>query len=485
MRNKILMLSIFFSVLMILASCGKTEKSYTLEEVEDQIVITYGDGDQANYVTQNVVLPTTSSVSEDVTIEWYSLYPSVISIEGSVTRGESDRSVVLTYTISDGDDVLYGNITLTVIGLNDSSTYKISFDSQGGSEVESMIVYEGDLVTEPDDPIKDGYQFVGWYTTDNFTRTFDFDVMPSGDTTVYAKWNYIDENIYTITFDTNGGSAVDPLSENGGVSISAPAEPTKEGFEFAGWYSDQDLVYAYQIAYMPYGNLVLYARWREAVSYEGYYEGADTLVGQSLSNFLENLLSETDNNITYGDARDVLEESDTLVNDSTKLNLIYSLTMKSGNYAKATWDSGATWNREHVWAKSLIGNGYSSDNNTTGVAADAHNLRASDVSVNSSRSNALFSSSTTLLGEYGYDGTKWYPGDDYIGDVARIIFYMDIRWGDETDLDAIGTLQTFIIWHELDPVDEFELNRNNVIYSYQGNRNPFIDHREFVDKIYN
>jgi len=473
------MLSIFFSVLMILASCGKTEKSYTLEEVENQIVITYGDGDQVNYVTQNVVLPTTSSVSEDVTIEWYSLYPSVISTEGSVTRGESDRSVVLTYTISDGDDVLYGNITLTVIGLNDSSTYKISFDSQGGSEVESMIVYEGDLVTEPDDPIKDGYQFVGWYTTDNFTRTFDFDVMPSGDTIVYAKWNYIDENIYTITFDTNGGSTVDPLSENGGVSISAPAEPTKEGFEFAGWYSDQDLVYAYQIAYMPYGNLVLYARWREAVSYDGYYEGADTLVGDNLVSFLNTIINTGFSGVTYGEARYILDETDRDPNNSSNLILVYE-----GTSVNSAWDSGSTWNREHVWPQSKLG--VSANNGTVNIASDLQNLKPADPGENSSRSNDWFGTTSA--------SNSYEPRDEVKGDIARILFYMDIMYDDltlvefegneEANTYEMGDLSTLLEWHLLDPVDEFELNRNNVIYSYQGNRNPFIDHPEFVDKIY-
>ena len=75
--------------------------------------------------------------------------------------------------------------------------------------------------------------------------------------------------------------------------------------------------------------------------------------------------------------------------------------------------------------------------------------------------------------------------DNHRGDVARILFYMDIRWGDATVLSDMGTLSTLLAWHELDPVDDFERNRNEVIYKYQKNRNPFIDHPELASTIYN
>jgi len=218
-----------------------------------------------------------------------------------------------------------------------------------------------------------------------------------------------------------------------------------------------------------------------------YYNSLNGLSGQELEDALYLLLNDSANYTTtsYGDARDMLAESDVLTSNTEKLDLIYSTTIEEGTYANAAWDSGATWNREHVWAKSLLGDGYDANNSTTGIAADLHNLRAADTGINSSRGNKLFSASTSLLGTYGDDGTgKWYPGDAYIGDVARIIFYMDIRWGSETSIASIGTLETFIYWASMDEVDTFEENRNDVIYSYQGNRNPFIDHPELIGLIY-
>ena len=96
-------------------------------------------------------------------------------------------------------------------------------------------------------------------------------------------------------------------------------------------------------------------------------------------------------------------------------------------------------------------------------------------------------------------GTKaYYPGDKYKGDVARILFYMAARYSELTlrndNLDAgdsytlegavMGILDDLIRWHSEDPVDAFELRRNDIIYSYQGVRNPFIDHPEYVAVYY-
>lgn len=217
-----------------------------------------------------------------------------------------------------------------------------------------------------------------------------------------------------------------------------------------------------------------------------YYASLNGLSGSALEDALYTLLNDTGTyeTTTYGDSRDILEESDVIIGDVSHLNLIYSYTTKSGSLANAQWDGGSTWNREHVWAKSLLGSGYDVDNGDRGIAADLHNLRAADTSINSSRGNKLFSTLMSMS-SYGDDGSgRWYPGEDYLGDVARIIFYMDIRWGSETNISQIGTLSSLIEWASLDPVDAFEENRNDVIYSYQYNKNPFIDHPELVTLIY-
>jgi endonuclease I len=159
------------------------------------------------------------------------------------------------------------------------------------------------------------------------------------------------------------------------------------------------------------------------------------------------------------------------------------------------------WNREHVYPQSLgvpnIG--------TSGPGADAHSLRPCNPSRNSSRGNRKFSdSSGTASGaaiytfEDGSDETGWYPGDEWIGDVARMMMYMYLRYGDQTLPTNVGLgdssatfddmIDLFLSWNVQDPVSAFELQRNTYHDSdetyAQGNRNPFIDNPYFATLIW-
>jgi endonuclease I len=114
-----------------------------------------------------------------------------------------------------------------------------------------------------------------------------------------------------------------------------------------------------------------------------------------------------------------------------------------------------------------------------------HNLKPAEPDENAYRSNHYFDS---LVSNDTYE-----PNDNVKGDIARIILYMATMYPDLTLNDdpttnssfkTMGTLSVLLEWHELDPVDDFERNRNDVIFSYQGNRNPFIDYPEFVELIW-
>jgi endonuclease I len=153
--------------------------------------------------------------------------------------------------------------------------------------------------------------------------------------------------------------------------------------------------------------------------------------------------------------------------------LIYTQDSVSG-----VWDAGVTWNREHVWPQSLLGE----EAGGTNIASDLHNLKPADPGTNSSRGNKYFDNVTTSV--------SYEPTDEVKGDIARILFYMIVMYDyldliDGTpDVYEMALLATLLSWHEADPVDDFELNRNDVIYSYQFNRNPFIDYPHFVEMIF-
>ncbi|MCD4737073.1 MAG: endonuclease [Bacteroidales bacterium] len=224
----------------------------------------------------------------------------------------------------------------------------------------------------------------------------------------------------------------------------------------------------------------------------GYYNNAAGLYGQQLKTALHNII---DNHYeqSYDDLKDILKETDEDPNNSQNVILLY--TGRSQN--KNTFGGGPNdWNREHVWAKSHGGFG-----NNPPCGTDAHHIRPTDASVNSDRGNKDFDNGgqqhPEATGCY-YTEYTWEPRDAVKGDVARMILYMDVRYeggSGEPNLTAVnaintspdpehGRLNTLLEWHESDPPDAFEINRNNVIYSYQNNRNPFIDHPEYVDYIW-
>lgn len=230
------------------------------------------------------------------------------------------------------------------------------------------------------------------------------------------------------------------------------------------------------------------------VSSEDYYYEANDLVGTNLIDQLYQIINTDVNLRTYNEVRYILEESDVSIDDPTQLWNIYD-----GQLVLATWDGGTTWNREHVWPNSRLGMDtvlpYQRNQ-----ATDLHNLRAATPSVNSSRSDRFYSNgrgSNTITSNGGY-----YPGDDHKGDVARIILYMAIMYKDiltlTSDLELLqdesdhytldgarmGMLNLLLDWHKEDPVDAFERQRNEVIFTHQNNRNPFIDKPEYVHLIW-
>jgi len=225
----------------------------------------------------------------------------------------------------------------------------------------------------------------------------------------------------------------------------------------------------------------------------GYYDNAQGLTGNDLKAALHNIIDNHDE-YSYNDLRDfILRNTDEDPNNSNNVILLYT----GRSQAKTTFGGGANdWNREHVWAKSHGGFG-----NNPPAGTDAHHIRPTDASVNSTRGNLDFDMGGSPVTEAPgcfKDGDSFEPRDAVKGDVARMIFYMATRYegGGEPDLEVVdevntspnpkhGKLSQLILWNTQDPPDDFERNRNDVIYyQYQNNRNPFIDHPEYVDAIW-
>ncbi|MCA1761771.1 MAG: endonuclease [Cryomorphaceae bacterium] len=239
---------------------------------------------------------------------------------------------------------------------------------------------------------------------------------------------------------------------------------------------------------------------------EGYYETAEGLAGEDLKTALHHIINDH-NEFSYTssatDVWDILKETDRDPENADNVIMIY--TGRSID-AVQEYNSGNGWTREHIWPQSRGDFGTSQ-----GAGTDAHHIRPLENSVNSTRSNRSFANCNSCVevvfqGEstgsfYDDSNYSFEPRDEVKGDVARMIFYMALRYegtNGELDLELANTLfdqgdnaplhgklDDLLEWNDSDPVDEFEANRNDVIhYQFQGNRNPFIDHPELARFIW-
>ncbi|HJA64394.1 MAG TPA: InlB B-repeat-containing protein, partial [Candidatus Intestinimonas stercoravium] len=156
-------------------------------------------------------------------------------------------------------DVLVSYIAI-VKELPEVVTHTVTFVTDGGSEIPDKIVEAGSAVCRPADPTKDGYTFDGWYTDEACTEAYDFETAVTADITLYAGWTENTEpepETYTVTFDSMGGTAVEPQTVEEGGKATEPAEPTRDGYTFDGWYTDADCTEAYDFETIVTADITL------------------------------------------------------------------------------------------------------------------------------------------------------------------------------------------------------------------------------------
>ena len=247
---------------------------------------------------------------------------------------------------------------------------------------------------------------------------------------------------------------------------------------------------------------------------QGYYDQANNLSSDELKEALHQIIS---NHVIFPytsastDTWDILQESDQDPNENNNMILVYTGRSQekgyrdgSGNYSQYENGNGTqsnSWNREHIWPKS---HGFPDEDDN--AYTDVHNLKPCDRSVNSSRGTKDFDFGGNQHSEASdclTDSDSWEPPDYVKGDIARILFYMVVRYDPGVDHEnntfdlelvdyttpnntepILGKLSSLLDWHLSDPVDDFEINRNEIIFGFQQNRNPFIDHPNLVNYLW-
>ena len=162
----------------------------------------------------------------------------------------------------------------TVTAIWKWQSFTVTFDSDGGSAVEAQEVIRGHQATKPADPTKEGFTFDSWQTPDG--KKFDFGSPVDSDITLKAKWTEKKPDTFTVSFETNGGSAVEKQTVEKGKTAANPTAPTRKGYSFSGWYSDKDLKTAYDFTSAVTADVTLYAKWTEikytvSAGANGYY----------------------------------------------------------------------------------------------------------------------------------------------------------------------------------------------------------------------
>jgi endonuclease I len=233
-----------------------------------------------------------------------------------------------------------------------------------------------------------------------------------------------------------------------------------------------------------------------------YYDSLDALSGTSLKQAIQDIIANPAivRAQTYADIVDILKEVDQNPKNSNEVWLLYTEQGRAKLDYQITSSNLGKWNREHVYCRSRGGfDSIDADDIADGKAiywtteadslrhgnSDAHALRAADGPENSIRNNQNY-------GVNEYDGPIGNSGS-FKGDVARSIFYMVTRYngidvvnGYPSDIPDgfIGDLATLLEWHRNDPPDDYEMNRNNLVYTWQYNRNPYIDEPDLLEYLW-
>ncbi len=248
------------------------------------------------------------------------------------------------------------------------------------------------------------------------------------------------------------------------------------------------------------GGEVAQAKYTQAYDAEytgNYYDGLNTdLRGDNFRDKLASLITSTHKKeTTYDGLKRIYDDSDVDLDGKSGMKLFYT-----GTVVKSYSSYGA--NREHVWPK----NGGKAFPASSKCGSDAHHLRPCDQQLNSTRGSYSFGEVAQTAGNIvkqdgstTYDnlcyksGSFFYPGVGYRGATARILMYVQTRWGNDYNLTfvdgsgnnkTIGDFDTLYKWHLEEPPTREEIYRNNCVAAIQGNRNPFIDHPEYAYYIY-
>src|SRR5574343_28562 len=397
-----------------------------------------------------------------------------------------------------------GSGTTQSIQRKSDGTWEVKAPTPGVNNDGSGFIYNGVTIMANTNHKNEGDSFTITFTTDSVvssTLNFTFSLNNSGFTTADFTGNTsVSIPAGSNSFSTTITLTDDTLDEGDEVlKIKFGALPSgfnrrNDNIEIRVVDNDFTTLPFGTPLNPTYGNV-------SSTAPAGYYDSLEGLSGTALKQALQNIIANPAvvRAHNYGDVNDILKVADQNPLNSNQVWLMYVEAPRAKLDFQTTSSNVGSWNREHIYPQSRGGFANATDDIPDGINVwlptsaddiatghgDAHHIRAEDGPENTSRSNRDY-------GLTGYNGPVGNQGS-WKGDVARSVFYMAVRYnalsvvnGDipDTTVGQLGDLASLLTWNHADPSDDFEMNRNNYIYTCEYNRNPFIDYPALADYIW-
>jgi endonuclease I len=430
----------------------------TTTDLVDAIVYDTGEPDDVGLLT---ALGLTTQISEGGN-------NNTNSIQRNETDGTYYTATPTPRQLNDGSGIVLNGIAINVANdqYNEGDTFSIEFTTELPVTADLPITFSLDN---------------GTFDTADYTGNTSVTI-PTGQTSITTTITLVDDTLdegdEELIISLVDNFTVEYIILNDNVLIRA----VDDDFTIAPFGTPLNPTYGVVASTVP----------------SGYYNSMDGLADTALRDAMQAIIADPTivRAQTYADVYDILREADQNPANSNQVWLVYTEQGRAKLDVQTGSNNVGTWNREHTFPRSLAGyNSIEADDTADGRDvfwitradslrhgnSDAHALRASDGPENSSRGNQHYGQYTGPAGTAG----------SFRGDVARSIFFLDVRYnglsvenGFPSTAGQIGDLTTLLDWHRNDPPDDFEMNRNNVVYTWQFNRNPFIDHPELVEHLW-
>ena len=324
--------------------------------------------------------------------------------------------------------------------------YTVTFDSDGGSTVSSQRVESGKTVTKPSNPTKTDYDFEGWFTGDTL---YDFDTPVEANITLKAKWEIA---IYTITFDSDGGSDVEEKYVTAGKTVEEPDTPGKQGYGFYGWYNGET---EYDFSSAVHSDLTLKAKWGPVKAKEVTNEN----IVKTIKTLTESKTLKATGEFSHELIREVNKALKALYEEKPAVLVSLDLSEVTGLVSESTYSGSITLEEAIFWDSNTHNNSFYGCKNLESIILPDNLEIIGDYAFYecSNLTNIILPDNLYLIGSYSFEECLNLTSIT----IPENVFQICSLFGSSENLKLTnvyykGTLQQWCSMYECGPFPEHE-----------------------------